>query len=386
MENERKSTKKKTETKTTKKPDTTKKTTTAGNKKTTTKETKKVTITKKEEIEEASEENTGKTISFSLGVAVIVVLVLIGSIILGIAISSKNNKDGNSNENNGSKGNSSSNFSSLNIGDYVSYTPKTDSTTYSLNSVYSGYSQERIINQDSELKWRVFSINNDGSISLISAKPTAQKVTLNGAAGYNNGVFLLNDICNQLYSNKEIGAVARSISYEDVLSKMQSTEINEPTVITYNSPFNRYPIIYRYEKGSATEGSAILTEGIEMSDNYYSVATTDSDTGSELPLTCTQNLQIIGNPSRLFQDQSMYTTLFNTDFKYWMATRGVYPSEEKAYFTIRTISEGTFDLKAIYVSDGTFSDLESYLRPIVTISAYSYKRGAGTESDPKVIY
>ena len=43
-----------------------------------------------------------------------------------------------------------------------------------------------------------------------------RKDTKDGATGYSNGVYALNDICEQLYSNKAKGITARSINLADM--------------------------------------------------------------------------------------------------------------------------------------------------------------------------
>lgn len=42
---------------------------------------------------------------------------------------------------------------------------------------------------------------------------------LQGAQGYNNGVYLLNEACSYLYGNEEKGIKARSINIEDIERK-----------------------------------------------------------------------------------------------------------------------------------------------------------------------
>ena len=84
----------------------------------------------------------------------------------------------------------------LKVGDYVDYTYDTASA-YSLSKTYSGYSSNQTISQTNSLKWRILSIENN-QVTLISSIPTEESVCLTGALGYNNGVYLLNDICAKL--------------------------------------------------------------------------------------------------------------------------------------------------------------------------------------------
>ena len=45
------------------------------------------------------------------------------------------------------------------------------------------------------------------------------------STGYNNGVYLLNDICKSRYGNASLGATARSLNIEDIESRMNVTGI-----------------------------------------------------------------------------------------------------------------------------------------------------------------
>lgn len=92
----------------------------------------------------------------------------------------------------------------LKIGDFVYYKPD-QADAYSVQAVHSGYGSNQSITQE-DLKWQIFSINDDGTIDLISENSTNQTFSLRETAvAYNNVVFLLNDMCNKLYSNKSLG-------------------------------------------------------------------------------------------------------------------------------------------------------------------------------------
>ena len=82
----------------------------------------------------------------------------------------------------------------LKIGDYIDYTPDS-AQNYTLSSAYTGTTSNSSsgISQE-DLNWRILNINEDGTIDLISSTPTSQTLYLRGSSGYNNGVFLLNDI------------------------------------------------------------------------------------------------------------------------------------------------------------------------------------------------
>ena len=76
------------------------------------------------------------------------------------------------------------------VGDYVAYTPDT-AESYSLPTTVSGYTSDQSITQNTSLTWQVLSINDDGTIDLISNRPTTQFIYFRGAIGYNNAVYVL---------------------------------------------------------------------------------------------------------------------------------------------------------------------------------------------------
>ncbi len=65
-----------------------------------------------------------------------------------------------------------------------------------------------------EMSWRVW--DYDGNTLRIIGDPTAAKLTLKGAAGYNNGVWAIDNICRTLYSNEAKGAKATSLKRTDI--------------------------------------------------------------------------------------------------------------------------------------------------------------------------
>ena len=129
----------------------------------------------------------------------------------------KGNESGSGN-NGGNNGGTAADLSKYNIGDEVAYTYDTVSGGYSLTAAKSGYTSDQTVAQSSTtLKWKI--INKDeskGTIDIVSAEPTSNKVCFEGALGYNNGVYLINDICEKLYSNTAKGIKARSINLEDM--------------------------------------------------------------------------------------------------------------------------------------------------------------------------
>lgn len=241
----------------------------------------------------------------------------------------------------------------LQVGDYVAYTPDTASN-YSLSKTYSGYDTDQTIPQE-KLSWQVLSINNDGTVDLISSTPTIGTIGFKEAVAYNNGVYLLNDIAAKLYSNSKLGVTARSIKIEDIEKHMTEEGINY--VHSYSSKgiawgktktytVNRYyPNLYTRENGSGINTTTVKKDGIDISDKYYSTPTTEkSSQAGTKGLTITQTYY-----SRLMEASHYDNTEFfdlihkETGLEYWIASRysGNWPIDEErgdyADFGIRAV-------------------------------------------------
>ncbi len=115
-----------------------------------------------------------------------------------------------------------------NIGDYVNYTP--EKGQYTVDGNISGYTEEngekidQVFETEEDMKWRIWSYDND-TITLISENETTISginddgtLYLEGAKGYNNGVYILNELCKACYGPKDEykGIEARSINIEDL--------------------------------------------------------------------------------------------------------------------------------------------------------------------------
>ena len=103
----------------------------------------------------------------------------------------------------------------LRVGDYVNYIP-TGAQSYYIPESYLGVAQTLY---KENLEWRVLDIKDDGYVELISTTANTN-INMKVARGYNNMVYVLNDVAKELYSNNSIGAIARSIKVEDVIDKI----------------------------------------------------------------------------------------------------------------------------------------------------------------------
>ena len=106
--------------------------------------------------------------------------------------------------------------SKYNIGDYVNYTPNTEKSESTVNESESGTSEQKVA-KDATLKWKILNIDEaNGTVDIISENPTSSTVRFGGALGYHNGPYIMNKICEELYSNSTLNVKARNINLLDM--------------------------------------------------------------------------------------------------------------------------------------------------------------------------
>ena len=265
--------------------------------------------------------------------------------------------------------------SSLKVGDYVSYIPDTTST-YSIPSTVSGYESEQTIEQEN-LMWQILNINGDGTIDLISSEPNSQMLYFKGALGYNNAVYLLNDICSKLYSNEELKLIARNINLEDDIEpKMNEEGINARnsygyygTAYTITNNNRYYPNLYKQEKGSGIDTGIAREDGIAKNDSYYETTTTETSTqaGNSLTATSDYYYMVKSETTQYFNDEIWYDIVFNKS-NYWLASRCTDAYTGGADFYLRFINKGALGNNSLFYSNNIEYDGYASFRPIVTLS------------------
>ena len=143
----------------------------------------------------------------------------------------------------------------IKIGDNVNYTYDTASSSYTLESKYSGYSSNQTIAQTTGLTWKVLNIDKENdTVDIISTNPTSSTVYFGNILGYNNGPYYMNEICKAQYSNKTLGVEARSINLLDMEKHLTAAGIaarnaytnavKYGTTKTYTSN-TKYPSLYK---------------------------------------------------------------------------------------------------------------------------------------------
>ena len=289
----------------------------------------------------------------------------------------------------------------IKIGDYVNYTYDT-AENYVLTSATCGSSSNPAdgIPQTTGLKWRILNIDEaNGTVDLISENPTGTSVYFSNILGYNNGPYLMNEICKAQYSNKSLGVNARSINLLDMEKHLTpegiaarnaySTDVKYGTTKTYTSN-TKYPSLYAGQKGAGvnvaeTNASTIaqpdITKGNDPYEESKAIATTepttDNTSGTGNPLTVTQTYYRIPINATNYGDA--YKVL-NNSTTYWVASRYVYTGSYYARFGLR-FADAVTDGDSMFSSYTGGSSSMSYsnyasitsdsygLRPVVSLSS-----------------
>ena len=269
----------------------------------------------------------------------------------------------------------------IKIGDNVNYTYDTASSSYTLESKYSGYSSNQTIAQTAGLTWKVLNVDKENdTVDIISTNPTSSTVYFGNILGYNNGPYYMNEICKAQYSNKTLGVNARSINLLDMEKHLTAAGIaarnaytnavKYGTTKTYTSN-TKYPSLYANQKGAGPNVSSIsqpdITKGNDPYEESKPIATTepttDNTSGTGNPLTVTQTFYYIPINDTNYGTAS--SVLANSTY-FWVASRCVITYSDYACFGLRFAGTITYGVSMFY-SDGSTGVNDNRLRPVVSL-------------------
>ena len=239
----------------------------------------------------------------------------------------------------------------IKIGDSVNYTYDS-AGSYSLSSAYSGdyKSNNQTIAQTTGLTWKVLNVDKENdTVDIISTNPTSSTVIFANILGYNNGPYLMNEICKAQYSNKTLGVEARSINLLDMEKHLTAAgitnrnactnEVKYGTTNTYTSN-TKYPSLYANQKGAGPNVSSITPSDITKGNDPYEESkpiattepTTDNKSGTGDPLTVTQTFYSIAIDNTNYGTAS---TVLANGTSFWVAARYVGTGSSYASFGLR---------------------------------------------------
>ena len=287
--------------------------------------------------------------------------------------------------------------SKVNIGDYVDYKP-IENTSYELKASVSGNLTNQTILRDDTLKWRVLGFPEDKTqIQLISDKPTSgEYIYFKGIKGYNNIVYLLNNICDELYSNYLLGD-ARSINIEDIQTKMS-------TVWNYNMYDNgiakygetkkytgydtiKYPNIFDKEIGQAVDGKTGTDLNLSSQNSIM-----DGTSTAIRDITVKQTFWKKDLQDNNFINSIYYELFINngSNYKeYYLASRYVEATKDYPKYGASRIGYGMLRGDPLYFKLGEVSN-SAFIRPIIILNNnvqvdISNNMQSGTQDNPWII-
>ena len=276
----------------------------------------------------------------------------------------------------------------IKIGDSVNYTYDS-AGSYSLSSTYSGYSSNQTIAQTTGVTWKVLNVDKENdTVDIISTNPTSSTVTFANILGYNNGPYLMNEICKAQYSNKTLGVEARSINLLDMEKHLTAAgitnrnactnEVKYGTTNTYTSN-TKYPSLYANQKGAgpnitAANASTISQPDITKGNDPYEESkpivpkgttepTTSSTYGTGSPLTVTKTYYYIPINDTNYGTAS---SILANGTTFWVASRYVDIYSDRASFGLRCADTCTNGLYLFY-SRGDTRGNQMCLRPVVSL-------------------
>ena len=277
----------------------------------------------------------------------------------------------------------------IKIGDYVNYTPKTEKSESTVNQNESGTSEQKVA-KDATLKWQILNIDEaNGRVDLVSADTTSSTVEFYGALGYHNGPYIMNKICEELYSNSELNVKARNINLLDMEKHLtaegiternrQTHEVQYGKTKTYRDNYSYYPLLYDGQKGAGVN--------VAEADASKKIAKTDITKGNDPYGESVETTNPLTDKTYKKADKSVLTvtqTYYSISIKDNYGDAGSVLSNSKWYWVaaryVNTQSYGaSFGLRCAYTSTGGTDKFSSHnrsgtngsfgLRPVVSLSS-----------------
>lgn len=274
------------------------------------------------------------------------------------------------------------------IGDYVEYNAGVGNS-YIAKAEKTGYSNDQEFVTTGEEKWKVLSINDDGTINITTEEAIGTKydkeLFFKGEVGYNNSVDELNKIC-RIYANNPAAVSARSMNDQDI-----------------NNLFDMNAVIKYYQNKYETDITG--TDRDEQLNQIYNlIYPSNGETKTVNGRTATYNEKFNWDTSgtgmrfnaAITDDAKQSVANIKNQRDVWLANKIVGCDGVKGKVTFGIYHYGYYrfekiyanDLQPIYIYDVTndrSSERGKYIRPVVTVKIDADATGDGTEANPFVI-
>ena len=232
-------------------------------------------------------------------------------------------------------------------------------------------------------KWKVLSIS-DNKIDLVPSEIPSYEINIYGTKGYNNGVYILNNICEKLYSDSDKNIVARSINIEDIentiekagnKNKLDDIKNNteyygiQHSKTGYSKENSYYPTIYEFEKNSVID-SKTNSNGLSLSESYTKLIEEDKkqEENSIQPYKTFYNTIDYNTTSKLLGDYSSILLPEKDSTNYWMASRIIGNGSDSAHFDIRRMLNGLLRAARLYDSADIPGGDKSHIFPVISVN------------------
>ena len=273
------------------------------------------------------------------------------------------------------------------IGDFVNYEYDVVSSGYETPSTENGFGNQTIAQSTETLKWRILNIDEaKGTVDLASAAPTSNTVGFKAILGYNNGPYVMDKICEALYSNNSRGIKARRIDLLDMEKHLTSDGITarngSSSAVKYGktktyASNTEYPSLYAGQKGAGVNVAETevetkmekidITKGNDPYEESKAIAETEPtkdstfETGKPLTVTSTYyGISINGTNYGTAGD------VMKSNNAFWVASRCVYADSDYAHFGLRDAYTHMYN-GSMYDSSGSTGSNDYCLRPVVSL-------------------
>ena len=314
----------------------------------------------------------------------------------------------------------------LQVGSTVKYTPGKREYKFRVSDSCSEYESWRgdeslrnytDYNSDSAYEvnaWRILSLDEEtGTVELVPSEWTTKNggyIELQGAQGYNNAVYLLNEACNKLFGDSSRGITARNINIEDIESKLNEdgkkaiTSNTNSYGVKYGQQVERtytntgsYPLIYERELNSVINGKT-YTSGLKQSEQNELIGGTDT---SEILMESATLGAIRPDSIRPYKTSYSFTYSdfleylgenfngvkysdillpYGEDTNYFIASRSIDPLGNLRYygfvdFEIKNVNKGSLACSPLYANEDHINKY-SLIFPVVKVDLSRIKGNA----------
>ena len=319
--------------------------------------------------------------------------------ILFILTGCRNSKNQNQNE----EVKKNSKLSEVQVGDYVSYKPEVGKS-YTATSDSTGYSKDQEIKVKGDEKCRVFKVNDNGTVDLISADgigtSTREAIYFMGENGYNNAQTEINNMA-QIFGTGEFAESVRVMNDDD-LKSLVSLKNNVATLETEykvdlsdcETEEDLWEAINQaenpnYNKEYTIGGKNVkVTEGLEWKSGYSGLGFEDLemdstaksilgyDSYSEIWKSVWLGNKTVGVTENNLQD--VYLVDYGISYYFWGENSSSFGSLS---MYVDKVNRDTQQNTGTNTGKG-----DAYIRPIVTIKKdVKVDGGTGTEADPYIL-